>query len=390
MTGNQIVDQITELRITGNIIPENWYKAITKLNGKPYLNAIIILSDLVYWYRASEVRDEETGMLIGYRQKFRGDLLRRSYQQLADKFGLSKRDVINAIVSLEKDGLIRRVFRTVAVGNNVRSTVMNNVLYIELCAEKLREITYPDAYHSGVYEEEDIIESENEDNTAKKEEKEEHRESIPPLPPGKEGGSHSEKGEAPTQKRERLPPKKEGGSHPKKREAPTQKSGTYKEITKEINKYIYNTNLITSNQNNNKLRPKHKDNSFTDSEKTNWFECQRKFRRQISYDELSWDLQEDHGQKKKLDELVEAAVELLCLNDDAVVWAARQSRPAGLVKARVNKLTMEHMRYILQCLDQNRKQVKNIKGYMVSMLFNAPATMTAYTENLFTAREGGA
>ena len=58
MTGNYTVDAITQLHITGNVIPENWYKAIIKPSGKPYLNAIIILSDLVYWYRAAEVRDD--------------------------------------------------------------------------------------------------------------------------------------------------------------------------------------------------------------------------------------------------------------------------------------------------------------------------------------------
>ena len=58
-TGNETVDQISGMEITGNVIPPAWYRTIRKETGKPYLNAIIILSDIVYWYRAIEVRDKE-------------------------------------------------------------------------------------------------------------------------------------------------------------------------------------------------------------------------------------------------------------------------------------------------------------------------------------------
>ena len=68
---------------SGNIIPTTWYKTIVRGNQKPYLNAIIILSDVVYWYRPTEVRDEQSGQVEGFKKKFRNDLLQRSYQQIA-------------------------------------------------------------------------------------------------------------------------------------------------------------------------------------------------------------------------------------------------------------------------------------------------------------------
>lgn len=91
-TGNMIVDSIGKINIIGNIIPHTWYKSIHRESGKPYLNAIIILSDIVYWYRPIELRDEHSGEIIGYKKKFKGDLLQRSYQQLSTMFGISKRD----------------------------------------------------------------------------------------------------------------------------------------------------------------------------------------------------------------------------------------------------------------------------------------------------------
>ena len=49
-TGSPIVDRMCRLQFTGNVIPAAWYRTITRDNGKPNLTAIIILSDVVYWY----------------------------------------------------------------------------------------------------------------------------------------------------------------------------------------------------------------------------------------------------------------------------------------------------------------------------------------------------
>lgn len=100
-TGSVTVDRMSRLHISGNIIPVTWYKTIRKSTGKPNLNAIIILADIVYWYRPTEVRDEMTGELVGLKKKFHADLLQRSYQQIADQFGITKRDATNAVVELE-------------------------------------------------------------------------------------------------------------------------------------------------------------------------------------------------------------------------------------------------------------------------------------------------
>ena len=76
-TGNDTVDRLSRIRLTGNVIPPAWYRTILRDTGKPYLIAIVILSDIVYWYRAAEVRDEGSGQLLGYRKRFKADLLQR-------------------------------------------------------------------------------------------------------------------------------------------------------------------------------------------------------------------------------------------------------------------------------------------------------------------------
>ncbi|MDU4755428.1 DUF6017 domain-containing protein [Mediterraneibacter gnavus] len=138
-TGSLTVDRMSRLQISGNVIPVSWYKTIRKPTGKPNLNAIIILADIVYWYRAVEIRDEMTGQLIGLRKKFHSDMLQRSYQQLADQFGITKRDATNAIIELEKLGAVRRVFRTL----EVKGQRVSNVLFLDLNVTVLESLTYP-------------------------------------------------------------------------------------------------------------------------------------------------------------------------------------------------------------------------------------------------------
>lgn len=101
-SGNKIVDQSSQLNISGNIIPQTWYKSIVRENGKPYLTAIVILADIVYWYKPTEIRDEGSGQLVALKKKFKADLLQRSYQQISDEFGISKKEATNAIIFLEK------------------------------------------------------------------------------------------------------------------------------------------------------------------------------------------------------------------------------------------------------------------------------------------------
>lgn len=136
-SGNEIVDMVGRISITGNIIPQIWYKTITHPSGKPYLEAIVILSDIVYWYRPTEVRDERTGEVIAYRKRFKADLLQRSYADLTQQFGISKREATNAVVALEKIGVVRRHLRTI----DVNGTKMANVLFLELVPKALLALT---------------------------------------------------------------------------------------------------------------------------------------------------------------------------------------------------------------------------------------------------------
>ncbi|MGO5413718.1 hypothetical protein [Slackia isoflavoniconvertens] len=137
-----MVDAMGSLAITGNVVPATWYKTITAPSGKADMAAINILSDIVYWYRPREIRDEFTGDVVAYQKRFSADLLQRSYDQLADHFGISKRQAKDAVVRLEEIGAVKRVFRNVECSTGL----MGNVMFIAISPERICELTYPEAF----------------------------------------------------------------------------------------------------------------------------------------------------------------------------------------------------------------------------------------------------
>lgn len=134
--GIRSVEALRDLHVEGNIVPMEWFAHLKLSNGKPDVNAILILSDILYWYRPTQVRDEETGMVIEYRKKFKGDILQKSYSHYVNLFGFGKYQVVDAITRLEERGLIERVWRTI----ETPSVTLNNVLFIVLNVERVKQL----------------------------------------------------------------------------------------------------------------------------------------------------------------------------------------------------------------------------------------------------------
>lgn len=129
--------EMKDFELTGNVIHTSWFQTITKTNGKADLVAINILAEIVYWYKPRELRDELTGAHLGWKNKYKEDLLQKSYASLADQFGLTERQVKTAIKTLEDLGVIKRVFRDITT-NGIK---LYNVLYIKLNKDKLEGLS---------------------------------------------------------------------------------------------------------------------------------------------------------------------------------------------------------------------------------------------------------
>ncbi|ECC1693755.1 replication protein [Salmonella enterica subsp. salamae] len=132
------VTAIGQINFSGNVIPANWWRHITLPSGRPDQTAITLLSEIVYWYRPAELRNEATGELVGYRKRFRGDKLQRSYQAFADQFGFGKRETADALKRLRDAGLITLELRTIEALDGLKCA---NVLFVGVVPCAIAAIT---------------------------------------------------------------------------------------------------------------------------------------------------------------------------------------------------------------------------------------------------------
>jgi hypothetical protein len=94
-------------------------------------------------------------------------------------------------------------------------------------------------------------------------------------------------------------------------------------------------------------------------------------RENIGYDEFVRERPYYAGQ---LDEMVELMVEAVC-STRKTLRIAGNDFPQAVVKSRLLKLDKEHIRFVFDCLKENATQVRNIKQYLLTVLYNAPTTM---------------
>jgi len=56
--------------------------------------------------------------------------------------------------------------------------------------------------------------------------------------------------------------------------------------------------------------------------------------------------------------------------------------PREVVSSRFMKLSCEHIKYVLETLDKNPTDIRNIRAYLLSALYNAPTTIDNYYSTL--------
>ena len=82
--------------------------------------------------------------------------------------------------------------------------------------------------------------------------------------------------------------------------------------------------------------------------------------------------------KEDVDELVELMIEVMMMPEDSMIRIAGVEKPVALVKNRFMKLNYSHIEYVLFCLNRNTTKIGNIKAYLLTALYNAPATINSY------------
>ncbi|WP_455257409.1 DUF6017 domain-containing protein [Peptoniphilus asaccharolyticus] len=333
-TGSKIVDALQKLNITGNVIPVRWYKTVIRENGEPHHPAIAVLGEVVYWYRPQEIVNDATGKIIGYRKKFKMELLQKNYQELSEKLNLTKREVQSAIVFLEKIGVLSRVFKTITTKTY---TKIPNVLYLDMSVTKLIELTYAEEDHAKIeaslykedhtlecntYNANDIQDVEDINNT----ENEVLHQNVTP--------SYTEMYDTPTPK------------------CNTNTKNTTKSSTEIIFKEEYPSNPIHL-----------------------FFKVKSHIKEKIDYELLVTNRPYD---LKLINSAVELITEIFMQNNNTQIVISGSRTPIELVKQRFNMLEYKHLVYVLECLSNTSNKIRNIKNYLITSLYNSIFTIDYY------------
>ena len=78
-----------------------------------------------------------------------------------------------------------------------------------------------------------------------------------------------------------------------------------------------------------------------------------------------------------LEEMLELMTEV-CSSGKELIRVGGEDRPIQIVKSRFMKLDQEHVQFALNCFLENTTKVRNIRQYLLTILFNAPVTIGSY------------
>lgn len=130
------------------------------------------------------------------------------------------------------------------------------------------------------------------------------------------------------------------------------------------------------------LQPNYTNNNNTDFNNTNPIlsgDAERMGYEQFLKDQLDVEIlkQEYPYDKEMIDGILELILDVLC-SKRKMIRIAGDDKPVNVVKGRFMKLTIEHIRYVMTCLQENTTKIRSIKQYMLAALYNAPSTIDGY------------
>ena len=82
-------------------------------------------------------------------------------------------------------------------------------------------------------------------------------------------------------------------------------------------------------------------------------------------------------QRPEVDELVELITDVLCSTQASYRIGGAQFK-SQIVRERLSGLEQQHISYVLDCMKKNTTKVRNIRGYLLTALYNAPTTIEHY------------
>lgn len=108
-------------------------------------------------------------------------------------------------------------------------------------------------------------------------------------------------------------------------------------------------------------------------------ESERKFYFSILKENISYDYlcEKNKGDKPEIDEILAIMTDVVC-SKKATIRANGEEFPKEVVKSVFLKLDEGHIDYVLTAMKKNTSEVRNIRAYLITALYNAPQTIESY------------
>ena len=133
---------------------------------------------------------------------------------------------------------------------------------------------------------------------------------------------------------------------------------------------INNNNINNNKNNNNKILSNLIGNNNKDVlGEIDKMDYETIFKKNIEYDILT----QDYKTKDLLQNITDIAVETLNTSKKEI-YINSEPKTINIVRSQLLKLNSSHIQYVINCLKQNSKDVKNIKSYILTTLYNAVNT----------------
>ena len=78
--------------------------------------------------------------------------------------------------------------------------------------------------------------------------------------------------------------------------------------------------------------------------------------------------------KEELNSLRELILET-CESERPTIRISGEDKPAAVVRARFMKLGLEHIRYVMDALEENTTKIRDMRQYLLASIYNAPLTI---------------
>jgi len=91
-------------------------------------------------------------------------------------------------------------------------------------------------------------------------------------------------------------------------------------------------------------------------------------------EQLEYDILITKVGKETAEEIVLLITDVICGTSETV-RIGKSEFPREVVRSRLFKLNCEHIEYVVDCMKENTTDVRNIRSYLLTALYNAPATI---------------